>query len=192
MVVSVIIRPYENKDFDDVRLICVATASFRVRNESKRMFLLKMYCDYYIECEPENCFVAVDVDAEGNEKVVGYTLCAIDCEAYAKRFFDKYLPKIKSYSKFNAYFARTEVLLYGKFASFFPAHMHIDILPAYQKQGIGTKLIDTLKEHLREKGVKGVMLIAGKKNDGAKIFYKKNDFSFIENIAGNTVFGFDF
>ncbi len=189
---SVMIRPYRTSDFDDVRLICVATAGFKVRSESRRMFLLKLYCDYYLECEPENCYVAVDVDEDGKEKVVGYVLSALDCESYAKRFFDKYLPKIKEYSKFNAYFARTEVLLYGKFASFFPAHMHIDILPAYQKQGIGTKLVDTIKDHLRERGAKGVMLIMGKKNDGAKAFYKKNQFSFLENVGGNSIFGFDF
>ncbi|MBQ3150113.1 MAG: GNAT family N-acetyltransferase [Clostridia bacterium] len=189
---SIIIRPYENKDFDDVRLICVATASFRTRSEARRMFLLKLYCDYYLECEPENCYVAVDTDDEGNEKVVGYTLCAIDCESYAKRFFEKYLPKIKEYSKFNAYFARTEVLLYGKFASFFPAHMHIDILPAYQRQGIGTRLVDNIKEHLKSRGIKGVMLVAGKKNVGAKSFYLKNGFSFLESVGGNSIFGFDF
>ena len=189
---SIIIRPYESKDFDDVRLICVATSSFRVRNESKRLYLLKMYCDYYIECEPENCFVAVDVDEEGKEKVVGYTLCAIDCESYAKRFLEKYLPKIKSYSKLNAHFAKSEVMLYGRFASFFPAHMHIDILPGYQKQGIGRMLVDALKNHLSERNVKGVMLIAGKKNENAKAFYRKNGFSLLENLGGNSIFGFDF
>ena len=189
---SISVRPYEAKDYDQVRLICIATSDTKVRSETKRTFILKMYCDYYIESEPKNCFVAVDIDEEsGEEKVVGYILCAADCENYARNFLKNYLPKIKETGRLNGFSARSEVFLYSRHAAFFPAHLHIDILPAYQRQGIGHMLVDTLLEHLRGMKVKGVMLVAGKKNVKGCSFYKKYGFSEVGNVGPGIVFGID-
>jgi hypothetical protein len=35
----------------------------------------------------------------------------------------------------------------------YPAHLHMNILPEYQKMGISTILISTFEEHMRDKGV---------------------------------------
>jgi len=190
--VNIEIRPYERRDFDQVRLICIATADRPVRSETRRKFILKMYCDYYVETEPDNCFVAVDLDADpGGGKVVGYILCAGDYENYARNFVKNYVPKIKETGRVNMLEVRSNGYILGRNAAFFPAHLHIDILPAYQRQGIGGQLMDTLTAHLREKRVKGVMLIAGKKNVKAGSFYRKYGFSEIGNTAVGISFGLD-
>ena len=126
---AITVRPYTEADRDAVRLICVATAEHRVRSESRRLFVLKTSCDYYLECEPETCFVAVRTAEDGTEKVVGYVLCAADCETYAQRYLNKYIPKLQEYSKLNARVARADVMVYGQFAAFFPAHLRLAVLP---------------------------------------------------------------
>lgn len=190
--ISVFIRPYEARDYDRVRLICIATSDTKIRSESKRTFILKMYCDYYIESEPKNCFVAVDGGADGaEEQVVGYILCAADCESYAKNFLKNYVPKIKATGRLNGFTARSEVFLYSRYAAFFPAHLHIDVLPAYQRLGIGKMLTDTLLEHLREMKIKGVMLVVGKKNVKGRSFYYKYGFSEVGKAGPGVVFGID-
>lgn len=46
----------------------------------------------------------------------------------------------------------------------YPAHLHIDILPEYQGQKVGTALMSALKEKLVSDNIKGVMLCVGKGN----------------------------
>ena len=181
------IRPYTEKDREAVRAICMKTAQQMPRSESRRLYLYQTSCDYYLDCEPENCFVAQD-DA-GN--VVGYVLCAADCETYARRFKEKILPKLKEYSKLNAYFARTDVLLLGQFAMFFPAHMRLAVLPQARRQGVATALTDALRAHLTERRGKGILAIVPKKSDAAKRFFTGYGFSVLREFGGGTAFGLD-
>lgn len=55
----------------------------------------------------------------------------------------------------------------------YPAHLHIDILPEYQGQKVGTALMSALKEKLVSDNIKGVMLCVGKGNVRAIDFTKK-------------------
>jgi GNAT superfamily N-acetyltransferase len=68
--------------------------------------------------------------------------------------------------------------------SFYPAHLHIDILSEYQRQGIGTSLIDRLEKHLRFQGIKGVHSGTSERNSKAIQFYKKVGFSMIYEEPG--------
>ena len=69
------IRKYKQEDKEFVRKICMDTAkgSFAVKPK-KREAVAKMYIDYNINYEPENCFVAVDEDGT----VCGY--CSYACD----------------------------------------------------------------------------------------------------------------
>lgn len=58
----------------------------------------------------------------------------------------------------------------------YPAHLHIDILPAFQSKGLGAKMIERLEEELRGKGVRGVHLVMAAGNEGAERFYKRQGF----------------
>lgn len=52
-----------------------------------------------------------------------------------------------------------------------PAHFHIDILPEFQRQGWGRRMIETMLEALRGRGAKGVHLGMEAGNQSAEKFY---------------------
>lgn len=58
----------------------------------------------------------------------------------------------------------------------YPAHLHIDILPEYQRQGLGRKLMEALWAKLKDDGIPGVHLIMWSKNYEAKKFYLRIGF----------------
>ena len=186
------VRQYTESDRDAVHLVCMATAEHRVRSESRRLFVLRTTCDYYLDSEPENCFVAEKTLEDGTSRVVGYILCAADCEAYARRFRDKILPKIKEYSKMYARVARTDVLMYGRFAMFFPAHLRLAVLPDDRGKGVGTALVEALLERLQAQRSKGVVVILNKKNSAAQEFFKARGFSPLQPIGSGFAYGLDF
>jgi len=75
---------------------------------------------------------------------------------------------------------------------FSPAHMHIDILPAYQKQGWGRRLITAAAKYLQEEGLDGVWLGLDPRNAGAKVFYTKLGFQVIEGAPDENQMGLRF
>ena len=58
----------------------------------------------------------------------------------------------------------------------FPAHLHIDLLPAWQGRGHGRALIGTLLEALRRHGVPAVHLCMAQANTPARAFYDRLGF----------------
>ena len=163
------IRPYQEKDQQAVRGICIATSGLPVKTQRQKELLLLQYCDYYLEQEPDACFVAVDETDT--------------------RFLERYLPRIRALSVWRAVAARAEVGLTGRYAERYPAHMHIDILDAYQRMGIGHQLVDTLAACLAGQNVKGLMLSVGSTNQKGVNFYQKYGFQKIGTVAGALVMG---
>lgn len=53
----------------------------------------------------------------------------------------------------------------------YPAHIHIDVLPDYQRRGFGRKLIETFNATVKKEGAKGVHLIMAQANVEAGSFY---------------------
>lgn len=180
----VTIRPYQEKDKQAVRDICIATSSLPVKTQRQRELLLLQYCDYYLEQEPENCFVAADkVD-----RPVGYILCSRDFKAYQQSFLRAYLPRMRALSAFRAIGARGEIWFTGRYAARYPSHMHIDILNGFQRQGIGHRLVDALTAHLSGRS-QGLMLIVGKGNEKGISFYNQYGFQNIGSAAGALAMG---
>ena len=177
------IRQYHKKDKENLVKICYETSSLPIETEKQRKFLTLMFNDYYTEVEPENCFVAVDEQDEA----VGYIICSEDFDNYYKYFKNFFLPEIKELS-FSYYLsAKGEIFLHSLFKKEYPAHLHIDILDTCQGQGVGTRLVKTLCEHLEKKKVKGLMLSCGMSNKAALKFYKKNNFKQLKNILGSCI-----
>ncbi|MDR3114982.1 MAG: GNAT family N-acetyltransferase [Treponema sp.] len=76
--------------------------------------------------------------------------------------------------------------------SSYPAHLHIDLLPAIQGQGVGKALMHSLFTALERRGCPGVHLGVGKANTGAIAFYGKRGFSVLQEqeqvlILGKTL-----
>ena len=182
------IRPYQEKDKERVRQICLKNADCLYSPEDTKKYILLMYCDYYIEQEPEHCFVAVD----SNDNAVGYIICAENYEKYAETFRKLYLPRVDEISMKRFVEARLDLLSHSMFKSVYPAHLHIDIDEEYQRKGLGSLLISALRMHLKNRGVNGVMLVCGADNQQAINFYKKNGFKTLLTTKVGRAMALDF
>ncbi|MBQ8783393.1 MAG: GNAT family N-acetyltransferase [Clostridia bacterium] len=177
------IRKYEEKDFKNAQYICLNSDEGEMSEELCE-FLLHVFCDYYIEHEPDNCFVLDD-----GGRAVGYIICAEDYDTYKEIFDRDYLPLIKHCSDDLYQWGLVSTVLQNKYKADYPAHLHIDLLPQYQHQGWGGKLMNALFEHLKKKGVRGVILSTGIDNVNAGKFYKKLGFKEIEILGTEVAFG---
>lgn len=176
------IKRFERKYFEDVRQVCVNTGPEQAKTDpDEKEKLLAVYCDYYCEQEPENTFVLVD-EADTAQ---GYILCAENAKAYCKNFAP-YMQKLRKYGIGSCVIPYGEQIIYRFFGKKYPAHLHIDINHEFTGNGNGTRLMQTLLEHLKNKGVKGVMLIVGAHNTAAVRFYKRNGFKILCSIGGGT------
>jgi len=180
------IRPYQPKDAAHVHIVSMRTGPQAALREGRAQALLfATYVDYYIEHEPHNCFVVADDE----DNAVGYIFCAQDYRSYREIFLRDYAPRTKGFSPHM----RIECLGAAHLPRFFykeyPAHLHIDILPEYQRMGLGTELMDALTAQLRAKGVRGVMLGVGSKNEKGRNFYKKYGFRQVGRVPFSIVMG---
>lgn len=168
--------PYTPEYREEMRRICIDTASPDNKvNPEHHDFTLMMYCDPYLD--HETAFMLVD--DEGNPH--GYILCAEDYDTFEKNI-DPYLQKIRK--ECPNFANRADISLYKLYRDEYPAHLHIDIEENYTGGGNGTKLMRTLVEHLKEKGVKGLVLGADKSNTRAVSFYKKMGFEAVQEDEG--------
>ena len=120
---------------------------------------------------------------------MGYILCAPDYRAYQKSFRQNECREIRKYGLLRYLYAYFEPNVQKKYARKYPAHLHIDILPAYQNQGAGADLMETLKSHLKDLGVSGIFLSVSKQNSGAVRFYKRNGFCVLDIVGGAVLMG---
>ncbi len=178
------IRPYQAKDKENCRKICAETANgYDVSKESVRKLLCLLYNDYYTENEQSTCFVAVD----DNDEAIGYVICAPNF----KRFAKDYKPYLKQAARINflhGVIGRLGLIVQRSYARHYSAHLHIDILDGYQRQGVGRRLIDALCARLKELNVNGVYLMMGAGNEKGKNFYNKYGFKLIGGLAGSMTF----
>lgn len=182
------IRKYKDKDRENLHRICVETSLLPTETYKDKGFLYLMYNDYYTEAEPDNCIIATDE----NDEAVGYVICAENFDRYYKVFSKLYLPEIRSLGM-NYYIASLgEIFVHRIFSKKYPAHLHIDILPVCQGKGVGTALINELKDNLSQKGVHSVMLSCGMNNTKAIRFYKKNGFKVVKEILGSCIMACEF
>lgn len=197
------IRPYSQNDRDSVRQIAWDTAFFggsaAVFFENKEVFTDFLTC-YYIDYEPQSCFVA----AAGDE-VIGYLIGAKDTKAKRRGLFPKILFKaIKQgvfFRKKNLHFILSclKSLMRGEFKSpdfscEYPATMHINIKERFRSQGIGAKLITVYLDYLKKEKVKGLHLAT--LSEKAARFYEKLGFvllhrakrSYFDHIVSGPVY----
>lgn len=179
------IRPYENKDRDSVHYVCINCDGPTDMSEATKHFILCTYCDYYIEQEAHNCFVATDE----KDNAIGYILCAEAYDAFAKALENEYIPRIPEENTTARYYAENSAVQQEKYKDIYPAHLHIDLLPEYQRRGIGRRLIDTLIQHLKNKKIPGVMLSVSKENTGGIKFYKNYGFTHLESSSFGEAYG---
>ena len=178
------IKPYIPDYKEDMQKVCLNTAYDTAYEPIERNYLLNSYCDYYIDCEPQTCFAAVDE----NGTAQGYVICAPDFGRFIKQA-KPYIRQAKKSGFDHYYEGIAERLALRAFSHSYPAHFHIDINEGFQGEGTGTRLMNTLLDTLKNKNVKGVMLITGSGNDGAIRFYKRLGFRTIIGKGPAAVMG---
>lgn len=179
------IRPYESKDKENVRFVCLNSEGPCKSSKRARNFTLAVYCDYYIENEGGNCFVAADE----TDRAIGYVICTENFDIFKERFIKNYYTRIKKWEYRRRKSALRSIIPQEDFKAEYPAHLHIDVLPEYQRMGLGRKMTDALVEHLRNKGVKGVMLTVWIHNEKGRAFYEKYGFTLLEERKNVAVYG---
>ena len=178
------IRSYTASDSDAVRSICLETADARLAgNPLTKNSVLRVFCDYYIEQEPQNCFVAVDEAGVA----MGYILCAENFQQWRAEFNRRYLKK--SLNPITKMMGKATVEELANISEQYPAHLHINLRPQCQRQGLGTRLLDALIAHLHEKDVSGLCLSVGKNNQKGKSFYTKYGFAVLRECEQDVLMG---
>jgi len=182
MTNPVLIRPAQLGDLPEVRSICLKTCTDpHLLSRPKVLYLL--YADYYLYEEIGHCFVA-EVDGH----IIGYILSSESGKAFTRKMKEHYLPLLKSMDP-HFYRLRKAYLVAMRFWPSYPAHLHIDIAPGYQHQGIGTRLMENLIARLRLDHVKGVALSVSKSHPQAIAFYRANRFHALYHWPDSLVLG---
>jgi GNAT superfamily N-acetyltransferase len=191
------IRPYHPSDFCALYRVCLLTgdsgsdASSIYQNPE---LLGHIYVGPYLVLEPDVCFTLTN-----NGAPVGYVLGARDTAVFHARCERDWYPVLRARyplpapddSSPDAGLIRHIHTVPHEKPEWvdYPAHLHIDLLPEAQGQGMGRRMIETLLDRLREVGAPGVHLGVSAKNTRAIQFYAHVGFHQIKASAGGITFG---
>ena len=131
----------------------------------------------YLAFAPEHAFVLEDGDA-----VLGYVVGAADTRAFERRLDANWWPTLaEKYAGREAATKHDKNVLdrirapkhgNASLSERYPAHLHINLLPAAQSGGWGRRMIETELDSLRKAGVEAMHLGLSLTNDRAYGFYK--------------------
>jgi ribosomal protein S18 acetylase RimI-like enzyme len=154
-----------------------------------KYLLALLFGIYYLEFEPKGCFVAIDTE---NGEIVGYILSSLDTKTQRRIFQRRMIPRIvaraflyTSWRYHRSFIVILRIMLDPEPPNSnlslikYPAHLHINVNPKYQKKGIGTKLLNKLEKYLEDCKCKGIHLWTSENNKKAVPFYKKNGFKLL-------------
>ncbi|MFF5370273.1 GNAT family N-acetyltransferase [Streptomyces sp. NPDC013187] len=190
MTTSPTVRPYRPGDRPALDDICVRTAHHgedsRPHYADPGIFPVT-FAAPYVHLEPDLAFVLDD----GRGEAVGYILGAADTPRFAEAFRTRWLPLVGDRYPEPAGPPRTpdeamaimlhhpERMVLPELAGH-PAHLHIDLLPAWQGRGHGRRLMRTFLQALRDRGVLAVHLAMSTANTRARAFYDRMGFEEID------------
>ncbi|MEV4757266.1 GNAT family N-acetyltransferase [Micromonospora sp. NPDC049559] len=186
---SIEIRPYRPDDRAAVYDICIRTADAGqdARDQYRDPDVLpEIFAGPYAHLEPDLAFVLADDD-----RAVGYVLGTADTARFVARFRDEWLPLVSARypardgapttpDEIMVHLLHTpERMLVPELADY-PAHLHIDLLPDYQRAGHGRRLVETFVAVLRRKGVRALHVGMVTANRPARPFYDRLGFHVID------------
>jgi ribosomal protein S18 acetylase RimI-like enzyme len=195
------IRPYRPSDRAALYEVCVKTADAgedATGLVSDDTLWGDIFAIPYVERHPDLAWV---VEAD-DERVIGYIVATDDTDAFYGWFRDVWWPQLAERHPRPADPATVEdrmtAYAYGRRpgiepnAEDYPAHLHIDLLPETQGQGLGRRLIETLFDELTRRGVPGLHLGMNPKNTGAAAFYERLGMQRLPSSPGSLSYGVTF
>ncbi|KJL23903.1 Mycothiol acetyltransferase [Microbacterium azadirachtae] len=193
------IRPFRSDDIDGLYDVCVKTAD--VGADATGMLeddalWGDLFAVPYARRDPGLCWVVESDDG----RVIGYVVATDDTDAFAAWFQDEWWPSRQDrYRRSGASepTAQDRFIAYGDrqapgddpIVREYPAHLHIDLLPETQGQGLGRRLIDTLLAELARRGVPALHLSMNAANAPAGAFYERLGFTQLASGDGSTTYG---
>ncbi|KDQ29323.1 hypothetical protein PLEOSDRAFT_1076097 [Pleurotus ostreatus PC15] len=196
---DIITRPATEADEQSLLRICLLTADAGASAEYRHNYGELpglVYAVPYVKLPSTFGFV---MEVLETKEVVGYVLSSFNTRVYEQAAAETWWPTLKAsfplpannepgyYDKElkegdKAYIERIWDMHTAPEANikFSAAHLHIDILEDYQRQGWGRKLIAEVVRFLGERGLDGVWVGLDTRNDNAKKFYAKLGFKDIE------------
>ena len=187
---EITIRPYQRRDRQDVRRISGDTANLGKPLETffrDREVLIDLLMDYYLDYEPESCWVA---EQEG--KAVGYLCGCLHPTHYRFIMIFYILPKTLGRALWRGVFCQPETWrLLGAAATTFwkggyfkgipfdqyPVHLHINLQMEFRNQRIGPRLMEHFLNQVKAAGRPGVHAVTREQNKRACRFFEKMGFT---------------
>jgi ribosomal protein S18 acetylase RimI-like enzyme len=196
------IRPAHESDIPYLYRICLETGDSG--KDATALFgdpylIGQYYAAPYLFFQKECCFVA-----ELDRVPMGYIIAAADTAAFNAWFDSEWLPILRRRypPDFPAASPKERELVaavnrpvappdpvVSPWMARYPAHLHIDLLPALQGKGCGRVLMERLWAALRERGVPGVHLGVGAGNQNAIAFYRKLGYAVLREESWGLVMG---
>ncbi|MDX3088529.1 GNAT family N-acetyltransferase [Streptomyces sp. ME02-6978a] len=180
------VRPYRPSDHDDVADVCVRTAD--LGGDSRHLYpdpglMPALFAHPYCHLEPGLAFVLDD----GHGRAVGYIVGTANTARFASDFRDRWLPLVADRfpepretpatraEEMTSLLHHPERMVLPVLRDY-PAHLHIDLLPAWQRRGFGRELMRTFLTALHRRGVPAVHLGMVTANTPARAFYDRLGF----------------
>ncbi|MCX5315073.1 GNAT family N-acetyltransferase [Streptomyces sp. NBC_00154] len=184
------LRAYHPDDREALADICVRTADNG--GDSRHLYpdldlMPSIFAAPYAYLEPDLTFVVDD----GTGRAVGYILGTADTPQFVAAFRKQWLPLVEDRfpqldgapqtpsEEMIALLHNPERMIVPEVAAH-PAHLHIDLLPAWQRKGYGRALMRTFLAALNAKGVEAVHLSMVTANTPARAFYDRLGFEEID------------
>ncbi|WP_304176195.1 GNAT family N-acetyltransferase [Phenylobacterium aquaticum] len=177
------IRPYRPQDLDALYDICLRTGASG--GDARHLYADPMiigdiYAAPYAVLAPELALVAED-----DQGVAGYMVGTLDTAAFDARLEAEWWPRLRDlhpdaravpFAERNADQQRAArihrpILTPRPLTEAYPAHLHINLLPRLQGQGMGEALVTTWLGLVKVQGATGVHLGCNSGNTRALRFY---------------------
>ena len=191
------IRPYDSRDRDAVYDICLRTGDNGgdASGQTSAELMGDVWAGAYLALEPATCFVA-----DAGEAVVGYVIGTPDTRAFEAACEAEWWPPLR-----QRYVAprptgsdprgwpldeRLRHLVHqppcspDDVVAGHPAHLHLDLLPVAQGQGLGKALLAEGLGALAAQGAPGVHVGVGPANARALRFWSRGGFVPIRQDPG--------
>lgn len=183
-----IIRPYAPTDLDALYEICVRTGDFgedaRDQFDDPKM-LGYVFAAPYGKLSPDLCFVAED-----DVGVAGYVVGTADSRWFEAQMEEHWWPGLrKKYTapegarhkewtgdELYAWTFHHARPLPEEVVIRFPAHLHMNLLPRLQGQGMGTRLFQTWRDAALDQGVTHAHIGADRGNKRGVAFWSAMGF----------------
>ncbi|MGS0563027.1 N-acetyltransferase family protein [Microbacterium aurugineum] len=195
------IRPYRPTDRAALYEICVKTADAGVDATgmlSDDALWGDLFAVPYAERHPDLSWVVESDDG----RTIGYIVATDDTDAFYTWFREEWwLTRQERYPRPAEVVTREDRMVdYGYSrapgiepnAADHPAHLHIDLLPETQGQGLGRALIETLFAELTRRGIRGLHLGIDPNNAGAAAFYERLGMTRLPAEPGGQTYGVRF